>query len=228
MSLLVEEYGKILIIIDELDKEKKEEVLKILDSLKNILLKENIVTFVSLPFSIYREYSNDRMRWNESGNLENIFKDMIFLDPLTIEDIQKMILKRIKEYPDYFDIDALNEIAIFSDGNPRDALWIAQQTALINSDKDRINRYIAKETIGKIISQNFKKTLSFTDMQKLILNEIASNPLDKSTLVKKLEGKVKRQTVYTYIKRLMNEGIIIENNGILYLPSKIKYYIENL
>ncbi|WGS65820.1 KAP family P-loop NTPase fold protein [Marinitoga aeolica] len=227
LSLLVEEYGKILIIIDELDKEKKEEVLNILDSLKNVLFKENIITFVSLPFSIYREYSNDRMRWNESGNLENIFKDMIFLDSLTIEDIKKMILKRIKEYPDYFDIEALNEIAVFSDGNPRDALWMAQQIALINSDIDRISKDIAKKSIGMIISQNIEKSFSFTKIQKIILKEIARNSLDKSTLVKKLEGKVKRQTVYTYIKRLMNDGIIIENKDILYLPAKIRYYIEN-
>jgi predicted KAP-like P-loop ATPase len=217
-----------LIIVDELDKEKKEEVLNILDSLKSVLFKENIITIVSLPFSIYREYSNDRMRWNESGNLENIFKDMVFLEPLTAEDIKKMILKRIKEYPDYFEMDALDEIAAFSDGNPRDALWIAQQVALFNTDKNKITKELVKKGIRRIISQNLNNSLSFTDIQKTILKELAKEPVDRTTLVKRLEKKVKRQTVYTYINRMKDEGIILEKSGILYLPSKIKYYIEIL
>jgi predicted KAP-like P-loop ATPase len=228
LSLLIEEYGKVLIIVDELDKEKKEEVLNILDSLKSVLFKENIITIVSLPFSIYREYSNDRMRWNESGNLENIFKDMVFLEPLTAEDNKKMILKRIKEYPDYFEMDALDEIAAFSDGNPRDALWIAQQVALFNTEKNKITKELVKKGIRRIISQNLNNSLSFTDIQKTILKELAKEPVDRTTLVKRLEKKVKRQTVYTYINRMKDEGIILEKSGILYLPSKIKYYVEIL
>ncbi|ABS60436.1 ATP-binding protein [Fervidobacterium nodosum] len=228
LSLLVKVYGKILVIIDELDKEKKEEVLNILDSLKSVLFKENIVTFVSLPFSIYREYSNDRMRWNESGNLENIFRDMIFLDPLTVDDIKKMILKRIKEYPDYFEMDALDEIAAFSDGNPRDALWIAQQIAIINSDKDKISKEVVKESIREIMAKGLEKTWSFTEIQKTILQELINNPLDKSELVKRLEKKIKRQTVYTYVKRMIDDGVLTENNGVLRVSTKIKYYIESL
>ncbi|MFN4224352.1 MAG: ATPase, partial [Fervidobacterium nodosum] len=227
-SLLVKVYGKILVIIDELDKEKKEEVLNILDSLKSVLFKDNIVTFVSLPFSIYREYSNDRMRWNESGNLENIFRDMIFLDPLTVEDIKRMILKRIKEYPDYFEMDALDEIAAFSDGNPRDALWIAQQIAIINSDKDKISKEVVKESIREIMAKGLEKTWSFTEIQKTILQELINNPLEKSELVKRLEKKIKRQTVYTYVKRMIDDGVLTENNGMLRVSTKIKYYIESL
>ncbi|APT76135.1 ATPase [Marinitoga sp. 1135] len=230
LELLIREYGKILIVIDELDKEKKDEVLNILDSLKNILLKENVITIVSLPFSIYREYSNDRMRWNESGNLENIFKDMIFLDPLTKEDIKKLILKRIKDYPDYFHINALEEIASFSDGNPRDALWIAQQIALYNTDKKKIDETTAKETIKSIFLRTFSKTKSFTEIQKIILKEIIKENIDRTSLVKKLQKKnIKRQTIYTYITRWKNEGLILENDdGILSLPAKVKYYVENL
>lgn len=88
---------------------------------------------------------------------------MIFLDPLTVDDIKKMILKRIKEYPDYFEMDALDEIAAFSDGNPRDAMWIAQQIAIINSDKDKIRKEVVKESIKKIKAKGLEKTWSFTD-----------------------------------------------------------------
>ncbi|WP_232618076.1 hypothetical protein [Thermosipho africanus] len=70
--------------------------------------------------------------------------------------------------------------------------------------------------------------MSFTDIQKTILKELAKEPVDRTTLVKRLEKKVKRQTVYTYINRMKDEGIILEKSGILYLPSKIKYYVEIL
>jgi len=65
----IEEYGKIALLIDELDKESKQDVLNVLDSLKFELQQESMVTIFSLPYSIYREYKQDRMKWNESGKM---------------------------------------------------------------------------------------------------------------------------------------------------------------
>ncbi len=78
LNLILDKYKRVVLLIDELDKEKKEEVLVILDSLKGILEKIGLLTVISLPFKIYREYAKDRMRWNESGNLENVIKDINF------------------------------------------------------------------------------------------------------------------------------------------------------
>lgn len=66
LDLLLKKYNRIVLLIDELDKEKKEEVLMILDSLKNIFDKNGLIVIISLPFAIYREYIKDRLRWNES------------------------------------------------------------------------------------------------------------------------------------------------------------------
>ena len=210
------------------DKEKKEDVLMILDSLKSIFDKEGLITIISLPFAIYREYARDRLRWNESGNLENILKDTIFLEPLEDEQIQEMILRRLKKYPDFFDNDALYEISRYSDGNPRDALWISQQIVLDNLDKDRITGNTAVKTIKKVVRRHFKDMWELTEIQENVLKVVAQERGNKSALVKKLEERgIKRQTAYTYINRLKENGLIIERNGVLKVVGKMYYLIED-
>ncbi|WP_084758750.1 P-loop NTPase fold protein [Thermosipho affectus] len=226
LNLLIEKYNRIILLIDELDKEKKEEVLIILDSLKNIFDKQGLIVILSLPFAIYREYAKDRLRWNESGNLENILKDTYFLEPLSNEQIQEVILKRLRKYPDFLDSDALYEIARYSDGNPRDALWISQQIVLNNLHKKRITGNIAVKTIKKITKKYFENSLQLTDLQEAVLNTITQYG-NRNIIVKKLEEKgIKRQTAYTYINRLKENGLIIERNGQLKVSGKIFYIIS--
>ena len=226
LELLLKKYGRVILLIDELDKERKEDVLIILDSLKSVFSKDNLVVIISLPFAIYREYARDRLRWNESGNLENILKDVFFLEPMSDEQIQEMILKRLKDYPDFFDGDALYEIARYSDGNPRDALWISQRIVLNNLDRNRITGDIAKETIKREIRKYFEDVWELTDIQEKVLNVVARYGGSRSSLVKRLEENgIKRQTAYTYINRLKENGLIIERNGKLKVSGKIYYLI---
>ncbi|QTA38468.1 ATPase [Thermosipho ferrireducens] len=228
LNLLLKKYKRIVLIIDELDKEKKEEVLMILDSLKSIFDKNNLVVILSLPFAIYREYTKDRLRWNESGNLENILKDVLFLEPLSDRQIQEMIMKRLEKYPDFFDSDTLYEIAKYSDGNPRDALWISQQIVLDNLDLERITGKSATETLKKITKKYFESSLDLTEIQEKVLNVIAKYSGSRNELVKKLEKEgIKRQTAYTYINRLKENGLILERNGKLKVSGKILYIISN-
>ncbi|ABR31559.1 P-loop NTPase fold protein [Thermosipho melanesiensis] len=51
--------GKFVLFIDELDKESKDDVLKIVDTLKNELVFENVILIMTLPYSIYREYKQE-------------------------------------------------------------------------------------------------------------------------------------------------------------------------
>lgn len=222
---LKSEFGKIVLIIDELDKEKKEDVLQILDSLKQSLLQEDLISIITLPFSIYREYAHDRMRWNETGNLENIFKDMVLIEPLTPKDIQTMILKRLEKHPEVLTRDTYTEIVRFSDGNPRDALWITQQLILDNTKLDRIDKVAASSSIRKIAKEYVNRGKSLTKIQWKILREIADNPGDRATIAKSLSKEVKTQTTYTYITRLINDGFLVEIDGKIVLPGKIYYSV---
>jgi len=134
LDIVRNEYGKVLLIVDELDKEEKKEVLNVLDSLKSELHKENLITLFSLPYSIYRAYRKDRMRWNATGNLENIINDVTFLSEIKNSEIRELLLKRLEENAKWFESEAVEEIVLFSDGNPRDALWMAQKVALDNME----------------------------------------------------------------------------------------------
>ncbi|MBO8166061.1 MAG: ATPase [Kosmotoga sp.] len=223
IDILKNKFERIVLIIDELDKEKKSDVLQILDSLKHLLVQNGVISIISLPFSIYREYAQDRLRWNESGNLENIFKDMIFLEPLKLADVQEMLVKRLKNYPDILTNDAYQEIVRFSDGNPRDALWITQQIILDNTEARKIDGSIATNSIKKIVKEYMKFGRALTDIQKKILMKIALNPGDRSSIANSLENEVKPQTTYTYINRLIKEGFLLERNGIISVPGKIYF-----
>ncbi len=226
LELLVGKFRRVTVLIDELDKEKKEEVLLILDSLKAIFEKVGLIVVISLPFSIYREYAKDRMRWNESGNLENIIKDVTFLEPFSEKEIQEIILKRLSKYPDYFDGSALFEIARFSDGNPRDALWIAQQVVYENFDARNIDGGTARKSIKKVVERYFSKSLEISEMQKEILKYISENPGTKNVIVENLSQKgFKKQTIYTYLQRLKDSGFILQKDDELRVSGKIFYLL---
>lgn len=223
IDMLKRKFERIVLIIDELDKEKKSDVLQILDSLKHLLVQNGVISIISLPFSIYREYAQDRLRWNESGNLENIFKGMIFLEPLEPADVQEMLVKRLNNYPDILTNDAYQEIVRFSDGNPRDALWITQQIILDNTEARKIDGSTATNSIKKIVKEYMKFGRALTDIQKKILMKIALNPGDRSSVANSLKNEIKPQTTYTYIKRLIEEGFLFERNGIISVPGKIYF-----
>lgn len=216
--------SKVLLIIDELDKEKKDEVLLIVDSIKEILFQDNLITIISLPFSIYREYTKDVLRWNEWGNLENIFRNMIFVRPLDEINIREMILKRISSNPTILPNDAFYEIYRYSDGNPRDALSITQEIILDNKDKEITNEDVIK-TIKKRIIKLMEFSSSFTDLQVKFLKLIAKNPEEKTMVVKKAEAEgITKSTVYTLINRFLNDGLIKESNGKISISGRLYYY----
>jgi len=221
-------FGKCVLVIDELDKERKEEVLEVLDSLKGIFDKQDLIVVISLPFAIYREYARDRLRWNESGNLENILKDVIFIEPLDDDHVIEMILRRLKDFPDYFEREVLEEIAKFSDGNPRDALWVSQQIVLDNIGKKKIYLQDAQETVRKLVKGRFEGFLELTELQEQLLKAIAvEGQATRQAVVKKMESRgMKRQTIYTYIKRFIEGGLVIERRGVLRVSGKIRYLLE--
>ena len=225
LTLVRDKHDKVLLIIDELDKEKKDEVLLILDSLKQILFQDDLITVVSLPFSIYREYAKDVMRWNETGNLENIFRDMFFLNPLNEDEIREMLLKRMAENNTLLSNEVFHEIYRYSDGNPRDALSITQEIILDNRRKG-FTRENVLSTIKAKVKRLISSTTEFTDIQKKILRSIADNPGKRSDIVNQLDF-LKNQTVYTYINRFLNNGVLKETDGIIRLSGRFYYYFQD-
>jgi len=222
---LIKKYKKVVLIIDELDKESKKEVMLVLDNLKMELQKDDFVVMVSLPYSIYREYKYDRMHRNESGNLENVIKDIIFLREFTNSEIKEIILKRIKSYLNFFEENVIDLVVDYSDGNPRDAFWIMQKIVFnaLSKKLNNISFDFAKNSIKEIINE-YLKEISLTEKQKSMIDEELF-PGSREEIIKKSikRKKLPRSTAYSIFDRLVELGIIIEQNGIYRLSGKYKY-----
>ncbi|WP_129408400.1 ATP-binding protein [Marinitoga lauensis] len=226
---LIKKYKKVVLIIDELDKESKKEVLLVLDNLKLELQKEGFIVLVSLPYSIYREYKFDRMHRNESGNLENVIKDIIYLREFTNSEIKEIIIKRIKDFIYLFDENVIDLIADYSDGNPRDAFWITQKIVFeaLSKKLEKIDYSFARTTIKTIVNE-YLKEISLTDKQKSMIDEDLFPGTREDIVKKAIENKkLPRSTAYSIFDKLLKTGIIIEQNGIYRLSGKSKYlYID--
>ncbi|HQE50567.1 MAG TPA: ATPase, partial [Fervidobacterium sp.] len=189
----VQAKGKFLLLIDELDKEKKEDVLRTIDAIKSQILFDNFVIIISLPYSIYREYAADRMRWNESGNLENIFKDIVFLEPLSKSDIKELLVKRLHEYLHLISDNVFEIASNFADGNPRDALWIMSKTVFDNIDAQKLEaehilrtmNKLTKEYITTPLTENQRKAIGllkdFVGTRDKILEYLQEHGLKRTT-----------------------------------------------
>lgn len=230
LDLLLEQslnsFGKILLVIDELDKEQKEDTMKILDSIKRTFLKDNLIVVLTLPFSIYREYKKDRMKWNESGNLENILKDVVFLEEFDDFQIKEILLKRMRDFIDFIEPEILDMIVLFADGNPRDALWISQKIILENISRDGITSEMATGTISKTIKE-YMSDISFTDLQRqsiyLLKNKFGSK---EDIIITLTEGGIKRTTAYSITDKFIENGILIKRMNSYRLSGKIYFQFE--
>ncbi|HQE49949.1 MAG TPA: P-loop NTPase fold protein [Fervidobacterium sp.] len=218
----VQSKGKFLLLIDELDKEKKEDVLRTIDAIKSQILFDNFVIVISLPYSIYREYAADRMHWNESGNLENIFKDIVFLEPLSKSDIKELLVKRLHEYLHLISDNVFEIASDFADGNPRDALWIMNKTVFDNIEAQRLEAEHILKTVDKLAREYI--TTPLTENQRRAIGLLKNFVGTKDKLVECLqESGIKRTTTYSIINQLIEKKIIIERNGVYKLSGKYKY-----
>ena len=224
IRLTVKEKGKFLLVIDELDKERKEDVLRVIDSIKNHIIAENFVVILSLPFSIYREYAADRLRWNESGNLENIFKDIVFIEPLKTLEIKELIIKRLGNHIELVDNEALETVAEFSDGNPRDGLWILTKTVYDNIQKTKLSKKDLINTINKTVSEYIGLTLSLTENQRKAIRTLRGSVYSKEKMIETLQKSgFKRTTAYSVVEQLLQKRILLFSKGTYRISGKFKY-----
>jgi predicted KAP-like P-loop ATPase len=228
LDILIKEYGKVLLIVDELDKEEKKDVLIVLDSLKTELRKENLISLFSLPYSIYREYRQDRMRWNASGNLENIINDVTFLREIKNSEIRELLLKRLDNCTRWFESDAIEELVLFADGNPRDALWMSQKVTLDNYDSDKLTKDKCKNSIKKFVKE-YSSELQLTDIQKMALRSLKDEKGTREQIVDLMKANaIKHTTAYSTFKRLNSLGLIIERQNEFIISGKARVLIDDL
>ncbi len=222
ISRTVQVKGKFILLIDELDKEKKDDVLRTIDAIKSQILFDNFIVFISLPYSIYREYAADRMRWNESGNLENIFKDIVFLEPLSKSDIKELLIRRLSKYIGLISEEVLEIASDFADGNPRDALWIMYKTVFDNTDASRLEREHILKTIRGIVTEY--KSIPLTENQRRAVDLFRGLAGTRDKFIEQLQKSgIKRTTAYSLFNQLIEKKILIQRNETYQLSGKYKY-----
>ncbi|PLV56746.1 P-loop NTPase fold protein [Thermotoga sp. SG1] len=220
----VQKKGKFLLIIDELDKEKKEDVLRVIDSIKNFIIMEDFVVILSLPFSIYREYAADRLRWNEAGNLENIFKDIVFVEPLKKLEIKELIIKRLGSYIELLEDGVLDIVAEFSDGNPRDGLWILTKAIYDNIHKERLSKEDLINTINRTIAEYTGLTLNLTENQKKAIRILRGSVYTREKIIETLQKEgIKRTTAYSVMDQLLQKRILLVEKEGYRISGKFRY-----
>jgi len=230
--------SKIVLCIDEIDKERKRDVIVILDSLKDILRSKNLLSFIALPQLMYKQYIEDRTLFFSEGNLENILKDVIPIGTLSDEDIKIMLDKRTQKFPEVLPKDVKKLVIEFADGNPREALLVCQNALLskkvaktyikedfiltIDEIKDEMEKFI-ETWIGFLKLSSREKEVS-----KIISNESILSRAEILRLVLK-KSNIPKSTLRETIEKLIEKKALLEMSQDLYQVGrkiKLHYLIE--
>jgi|AntAceMinimDraft_9_1070365.scaffolds.fasta_scaffold32477_1 ABC-type lipoprotein export system ATPase subunit len=224
--------NKIVLCIDEIDKEQEKDVIIILDSLKHILRYENLLSFIALPQIMYQQYIEDRSLFFSEGNLENILKDVIPLVTLSDRDIEMMLDKRTQKFPEVLPKDVKELVIDFADGNPREALLVCQNALLNKTIAKNYNKEDFTLTIDEIKDEMEKFIEKWIYYLKLSSreNQILKIIYDESVLSKAeiiilvLEkSKIPKSTLRETIERLIEKKALVETSKDLYkVHRKIK------
>ena len=168
-SLLSEmaEESPLVVILDEIDKEKKEDILRIIDAIKSAFKNNDVTLLVALPYTIYEEFSEAKATAKETYNLENVFDTIFPINPLADSHIKELLLKRIPKK--YIEEEALNLIVLYARGNPRRAITTLKEVGFI-SRGDKIRRKDVEAVIRFYIKQ-LSKALDERELKALLLVE---------------------------------------------------------
>ncbi|MEA3500227.1 MAG: hypothetical protein U9R41_04310 [Candidatus Marinimicrobia bacterium] len=233
---LITSKNKIVFCIDEIDKERKKDVIVILDSIKNVLISKNLLSFIALPQLMYKQYLEDRTRFFSEENLENILKDIISVGNLSDEDIESMLDKRTQEFPRILPKKVKKLVIDYADGNPREALLVCQNTLL---NKKIAENYKKKDfilTIDEVVNEIEKfiekwiDYLELTPREKQFLQIIYDEPNSSKLELIKLalkKSKIPRTTLNSIIKSLIKKKIFMESSKDIYkIDKKVKLHFK--
>lgn len=228
--------GKFLFCIDEIDKETKKEVIIILDSLKEILLEQNLVCLIALPQIMYHQYLEDRTGLLKEGNLENILKDIVPLHPLPDEDIYQLLERRTGKFPEVLPEEIREVVIDFAEGNPREALLLCQNSLLAKhiAPPFKIEDAVLGLDDLKIEMEKFVKTfinsLKLSVREHQVLTVISQNNIiSKGEILDKVSktSKIPGSTTHSVIKNFLSKGVLSEVEPEVYkISRKVKLFFK--
>jgi len=228
---LLGKYKKIVLCIDEIDKETKRDVMLILDSLKNVLWQPNIVTFISLPPQIYFDFIRSSVKPVEDYNLENILVKIIPLGHLSDPEVGNIITKRLSQgYHNIIPQEVKRLLIEYADGNPRSAIIPVYN---ILGEKNPDNPFISindlKTTIKPFL-EIYINSFSLTENQRKalsLLTKAGNESLSRKVIYNSLQSDgIAKSTISDIIYRLTNKKVIKTENDSVIIDRKVRLYFR--
>lgn len=196
---------EVVIILDEIDKERKEELLLVVDSIKDAFKENKATLIVALPYEIYEMYMEGVVSAKETYNLDNVFDQIMLIPPLTDEDIKEVILRRVS--PSLVEEKALNLMALYSMGNPRRAVRLVKEAGMVAASEGKIKEKHVRVVCKKYLQYLYKSLgLSESDIKIIKLIEKGK---DIKYIAKYLS--VSLPTAYRKAQNLSEKGLVGED-----------------
>lgn len=218
---------KVVLCIDEIDKERKEDAIVILDSVKEIFKAENTSCIVALPPIMYQQYLQDRDSLFSEANLENILKDILPIGKLSDKDMEEMLNKRTGFFPDVLPQEVKKVVIKFANGNPREALLLCQNAMLSKKLGDEYKREDFILSLGEIKSEMEKfikfriATLKLTTREKEFLQYVSTQErLSRKEILNSDSLKMSKPTRHKIIQRLLTKEVLQEKEPNIYEVNK--------
>ena len=218
LTELVEELskrGEFVVVLDEIDKNKKEEVLLILDLIKDAFLYNSTTLLVALPAEIGKSFYSSSALGKEEANLDNVLKKVYVLKGLTPRDLELLVEKRTGIRPKEVMAEEVHEaILTYSQGNPRRYISAIKESGF-QALREGSNS-IKEEHVRKALLPYLKVWIDsrrLSERDKEVLSFLRNGPVKEGLH----ESGMSKQLFYKYLGRLKEKGLIELSGGEIYL-----------
>ena len=216
---LLDKEKDLTIILDEVDKERKDELIKVIDNIKYAFEGENTTLLVALPPIIYKEYLLSKASVREVSNLENIFAYMVNLKPLEDKALVEILERRLGNYLRYVEEEAINWALRFASGNPRQFLSVLREATIFAKEKIEGSKV-------KAIVENYVRlyllSLNLSQKEKALLLQYSPEWEEFLKNVKSARIFSNDTAIYTYLSRMETKGILRKEGKRIKLNPRIK------
>ena len=202
--------AEVVVVLDEIDKEREEELLLIMDSIKDGFKDNAVSLVVALPHAFYEIYKKGSFLSSDTYNLDNVFDNIFPIKPLSDSDVVEMLRKR--GILDYIEEEALELILTYSNGNPRKAIKLVKESGILSVVKgeEKITRSSAKK-VGEKYVRAFVEKVGISESELRLLKG-----LEKGKGIKELSRSlnISLPTVYRKLDKLEKWGLIERSEGV--------------
>ena len=210
LRALLDKEKEVVLIIDELDKEPYEEIVRTIDAIRMAFEGNNTTAIMTLPPVVYERYVRALMEGQELANVEGIFSKVVLLKGLGEKELMEMVKRR--GVTALFDKKGLKAAVEFAQGNPRRLITVLRDTLLRVRDKASYGDVM--DTIREYVRE-YVERLPLSEREWELLRLLHTWGREQAAEKAVEEKIVKRKShFYTYLKRLEEKGMVKEGRPI--------------